>query len=157
MNNYLNFSIDESCATDNTIVEVDPPLLPKPTPMSIIKSKLESELGLSRVNGHEAAAEDEQILSGPFYSTPTLCIRWARADAGMVEDAEAISHRDYRPIRGDLLDIHATYSNFRKMGNNLVEIDVQANIILSGIHYPGLDPTPHFKCVRFTCVSLVLY
>lgn len=107
---------------------------------------MDNESETSKVNGGEAAAaENDQTLSGPFYSTPFLCIRWARADAGMVKHDKITSNGEQRPIRGELLDVSATFSNFKKVDNKLAEVDFQAEIKLSGIHYPGLDSTANFK------------
>jgi hypothetical protein len=142
LNNYLYFSVDESCGLESISVDFDPQLIPKPSPMAGSKAKARSDIEAVEANGD---ASEDQTICGPFPSTSSLCIRWAPADAGIDKDHIHDHGRGHRLVRAEVLHVAAIFSHFNRINDNVAQISVLAQLSLKGIHYPGLDPTAKVK------------
>ena len=141
LNNYLHFSVDEGAVQNNTIVEVVPPLLPKPPVLATGRSRRKSGVEVDK----EGDADDDQTLSGPFYSATTLSIQWANADAGVDKKSSLASSSGHHPVRADMLRTSVRFSSSKMVNPTTAEWNVDVQLALQGFHYPGLDTTAKVK------------
>lgn len=142
LNNYLYFSVDESCVQDKIAVVVHPHLLPKPSPVPGLKSKSKNESVEGEANGD---ADEDFTMSGPFYCTTSLCLRWAVADAGTDKDSKHTYGSGPRPVRADVLHVAAVFSRFTRINDNVAQVSVNAQLSLKGAYFPGVDETANVK------------
>lgn len=137
LNNHLHFEGDETCLDSDTVVEVDPPLVSKSIAPSLSRQNSNDATSLS-----SSPSNDEmQSLAGPFHSTSSLTLRWARAGAGKEMNGISDALKGLTPIKGDMLKISAIYLNPRQVNDKSVEMDFEARISILGAFCPSLDST----------------